>query len=122
MRVTIGSRPGAFGTKISPVGLRSLNTIPGGAPSPIFFATAKRPNGVAHRPGLSPPDGAWSGHADAKAEGGDHARLRPPSVGCGDESIDQGSEGAEGQHGPQPVEALPGIEVPAFRDAPQGDP
>ena len=51
MRVTIGSRPGASGTRISPVGLRSLKTIPLGAESPIFFATSSSPSGVPRLPG-----------------------------------------------------------------------
>src|SRR6516164_6279652 len=51
--VTIGSRPGASGRKISPVRRRFLKTAPSGAPAPIFFATSIRPSGVARLPGLS---------------------------------------------------------------------
>ncbi len=54
MRVTMGSRPGAFGRRISPVGLRLLKTMPGGRPLPIFLATRIFPTGVQLLPGLSP--------------------------------------------------------------------
>ena len=40
MRVTIGSRPRAFGCRISPVRIRDLNTVPSGAFAPILEATS----------------------------------------------------------------------------------
>src|SRR6266478_5025320 len=48
------AHPGAAGTRISPVGLRSLKTIPLGAESPIFFAISNSPSGVPRLPGASP--------------------------------------------------------------------
>ena len=54
MRVMIGSRPGAFGRRISPVIRRWWNTAPSGAWSPIFCATAIEPIGVVIRPNPSP--------------------------------------------------------------------
>ena len=47
-------RPGASGTRISPVGLRSLNTMPLGAEPPIFFTISSSPSGVPRLPGESP--------------------------------------------------------------------
>ena len=41
IRVTIGSRPGELARTTSPVRRRSLNTVPGGALSPIFSAICK---------------------------------------------------------------------------------
>jgi hypothetical protein len=47
MRVTIGSRPAAFGGRISPVNFRDLNTAPMGALPPILEAISMVPSGVA---------------------------------------------------------------------------
>jgi len=47
MRVTIGSRPGAFGGNTSPVRIRDLKTAPSGALAPIFEATFIVPSSVA---------------------------------------------------------------------------
>ena len=47
MRVTLGSRPGAFGGNTSPVRIRDLKTAPNGALAPIFEATSIVPSGVA---------------------------------------------------------------------------
>ena len=46
IRVTIGSRPGELARTSSPVRRRLLNTVPGGALSPIFSAICKLPSGV----------------------------------------------------------------------------
>jgi len=47
MRVTIGSRPGAFGGNTSPIRIRDLKTAPNGGLAPIFEATSIVPSGVA---------------------------------------------------------------------------
>jgi hypothetical protein len=47
MRVTIGSRPAAFGGRISPVNLLDLKTAPMGALPPILDAISMEPSGVA---------------------------------------------------------------------------
>src|SRR5438067_2515510 len=54
IRVITGSRPGAFGLRISPVKRRLRNTAPSGAWSPIFSATWRKPSGVVIRPQSSP--------------------------------------------------------------------
>src|SRR5262249_17104821 len=54
IRVVTGSRPGAFGRRISPVHRRLWKTAPTGALLPIFFATMREPRGVVIMPRKSP--------------------------------------------------------------------
>src|SRR2546423_2919819 len=54
IRVITGSRPGAFGWRISPVNRRLRKTAPTGAWSPVFSANWRKPSGVVMCPQASP--------------------------------------------------------------------